>query len=230
MKKKIKVWEIEDNLRDARIANIENHVNWVIGFPTETPADWCHSLHVLYNTRNWVTVISPGMTCGDAPLSDMNKNWKDYNIAWKENPWDNKFEQLAELSLDSNVYYHRYDSMKPRHCYKIKAVQNPDSKIVSYSNVACDEIEAKVNIPNSFTPNGDGLNDYFLVKTHGCTIIKMQIFNRWGEKLFETDQPDIGWNGTFKNKLCPLGLYYYQVFVKIDRKRKLFNGTVLLYK
>ena len=107
MKKKIKVWEIEDNLRDARTAGIENHINWVVGFPTEGPAEWCHSLHVLYNIRNWATVISPGMTCGDAPLSDMNTNWKNYKIQWNETPWDNKFMSNWYTENYENTILHR---------------------------------------------------------------------------------------------------------------------------
>jgi anaerobic magnesium-protoporphyrin IX monomethyl ester cyclase len=131
MKKKIKVWEIENNLRDARIANIENHVNWVIGFPTETTADWCHSLHVLYNTRNWVTVISPGMTCGDAPLSDMNKNWKDYNIAWNEKPWDNKFMSNWYTIGYENTVLHRSIRLKYANQWLSMCVNEAEGSVIN---------------------------------------------------------------------------------------------------
>jgi trimeric autotransporter adhesin len=64
-------------------------------------------------------------------------------------------------------------------------------------------------IPNSFTPNGDGLNDVLLV--YGYTIQSMQfmIFNQWGEKIFESNNQSIGWNGTYKGKPQPSGVYIY---------------------
>jgi len=91
MKKKVKVWEIEDNLEKGSAAGIKNHVNWVIGFPTENALDFTHSLQLLYNCRKWIFAISPGMTCGLAPGSDIEHNWKNYDLNWNEKPWDNQF-------------------------------------------------------------------------------------------------------------------------------------------
>ena len=48
-----------------------NHVNWIIGFPTETPLDFYHSLGLLYNCNEWIHNISPGVGCGIAPLTDL---------------------------------------------------------------------------------------------------------------------------------------------------------------
>jgi gliding motility-associated-like protein len=64
-------------------------------------------------------------------------------------------------------------------------------------------------IPNSFTPNGDGLND--MLKVYGYKIREMQmvIFNQWGEKLFETRDQSRGWDGTYKGKQQPSGVYMY---------------------
>ena len=64
-------------------------------------------------------------------------------------------------------------------------------------------------IPNSFTPNGDGLND--MLKVYGYKIREMQlmVFNQWGEKLFETRDQSRGWDGTFRGKQQPSGVYMY---------------------
>jgi len=59
----------------------------------------------------------------------------------------------------------------------------------------------------------------------------LQIFNRWGEKLFESDDLNKGWDGSFKNKVCQLGTYYYQIRGKgANGKSEVHNGTVQLLK
>jgi gliding motility-associated-like protein len=64
-------------------------------------------------------------------------------------------------------------------------------------------------IPNSFSPNGDGLND--VLKVYGYTIQEMQfmVFNQWGEKIFESRSQATGWDGTHRGKVQPSGVYIY---------------------
>ncbi len=66
-----------------------------------------------------------------------------------------------------------------------------------------------IYIPNAFTPNGDAVND--VLKVYGSIIkdIHLMIFNQWGEKLFESDSQDRGWDGTHKGKQQPSGVYMY---------------------
>jgi gliding motility-associated-like protein len=66
-----------------------------------------------------------------------------------------------------------------------------------------------VFIPNSFTPNGDGLNDMLKVYGYKIKELKMMVFNQWGEKLFESSDQSRGWDGTHKGKLQPSGVYMY---------------------
>lgn len=131
MQKKIDVWEIEANLRDCREADIESHVNWVIGFPTEGPQEWCHSLNVLYNCRNWITVISPGMTCGDAPLSDMNTNWQKYDMAWLEEPWDNKFLSNWFTKDYKSTIMHRFIRLKYANYFLWQCIKVADGTVIN---------------------------------------------------------------------------------------------------
>ena len=53
-----------------------------------------------------------------------------------------------------------------------------------------------VDVPNVFTPNGDGTNDFFVVDNHGMETLNMLIFNRWGEKVFEWNTTQTAWDGT----------------------------------
>ena len=71
--------------------------------------------------------------------------------------------------------------------------------------------EVRYFLPNAFTPNGDSNNDLFLGKGYmvGATNFSMMVWNRWGELIFETDNPDVGWNGR-KNNMgaeSPPGVY-----------------------
>jgi gliding motility-associated-like protein len=87
--------------------------------------------------------------------------------------------------------------------------------------------------PNAFTPNGDGLNDEFMVKGTGLSSegFKMIIYNRWGELVFESNDINIGWNGFIKNnqKVSPNGIYTWIVSAKDEMGRKYdFKGNVMI--
>ncbi len=66
-------------------------------------------------------------------------------------------------------------------------------------------------VPNTFTPNGDGVNDFFSVIVYRpCVTYKLSIFNRWGQKIFETDDAAQNpWDGTFLGERCQQDLYVY---------------------
>jgi gliding motility-associated-like protein len=73
-----------------------------------------------------------------------------------------------------------------------------------------------VRAPNAFTPDGDGLNDEFTPNTPGAKDIKFMIFNRWGEKVYETQQLGEGWNGKYKGEQCRPGTYVYYIKTTYD--------------
>src|SRR5690606_1978873 len=66
-------------------------------------------------------------------------------------------------------------------------------------------------IPNAFSPNGDGNNEVFYVYGKGVRQMHLKIFNRWGELVFETDNLNNGWDGTYKGELQTAGVYVYHV-------------------
>ena len=75
----------------------------------------------------------------------------------------------------------------------------------------CVKPDATIFAPNGFTPNGDGRNDAFTVAGIGLTDFQMMIFNRWGEKLFETHDIDQGWDGTYNGELVENDVYTYLI-------------------
>ena len=118
MRKKIGIWEIEQNLRDTYITNkIFTHVNWLIGFPTEEPIDCYQSNMLIYNVRKYIHQISPGMGCGPTALSDLQERYELYGIAWKEKMWDNQFLGNWYTHDYKNTYLHRFIRIKVFHIW-----------------------------------------------------------------------------------------------------------------
>lgn len=76
-----------------------------------------------------------------------------------------------------------------------------------------------VFVPNTFTPNGDGINDRFQVLGHDITHFRLTIFNRWGEEIFTTNSIADSWNGAYNGQDSPIGTYVW----RIDYRP--FNGT-----
>ena len=93
-------------------------------------------------------------------------------------------------------------------------------------------------IPNAFSPNGDGVNDLFYIfaGANVSSIKKFQIFDRWGELVFEDfdflpNDPTHGWNGVFKNKIMNPAVFVYKVEVEyVDGAVEVFYGDVTLLR
>lgn len=66
-------------------------------------------------------------------------------------------------------------------------------------------------IPTAFTPNGDGVNDRFVIKSHGIAHYNIRIFNRWGQQVFASNSVSSHWDGRFGELLQPAGSYVYIV-------------------
>lgn len=82
----------------------------------------------------------------------------------------------------------------------------------------------EVILPNAFTPNGDGLNDFIGLRARGIEDLEQfAIFNRWGQKVFETNDINDQWDGTFKGKPQELGVYVFYV-----QARKFLGGEFFL--
>ena len=95
-----------------------------------------------------------------------------------------------------------------------------------------------IYIPNTFSPNSDGVNDFFIAYGNVATVrIKtMKIFDRWGSLLYEGQNlplggDRIGWNGTFNSKDLSAGVYVYMFLIEfIDGEDVLFKGDVTLMR
>lgn len=115
--------------------------------------------------------------------------------------------------------------------YIATAYNSPYCKKQDTILVRVDFICGDFFVPNAFSPNDDGLNDF--VKVHGFCIstFNMQIFNRWGEKVFETTSKEDGWDGKFRGKPMDTGVFIYKVDgITIDGKSFTMKGNITLIR
>jgi gliding motility-associated-like protein len=84
-----------------------------------------------------------------------------------------------------------------------------DSIKLRYTNV---EPCCQFSYPNAFTPNGDGKNDEFRALVIGnMKFYELSIYDRWGKRLFWNNNPNTGWDGTFRGRPCNADVYFYRV-------------------
>lgn len=85
-----------------------------------------------------------------------------------------------------------------------------------------------IDIPNVFTPNADGVNDFYFITSKGLTDYSLIILNRWGELVFETEDPNQAWDGKFKGNECTEGVYFYRLNAKQQGNKIVKHGHVTL--
>ncbi|MFN9108458.1 MAG: PKD domain-containing protein, partial [Bacteroidota bacterium] len=102
-------------------------------------------------------------------------------------------------------------------------------------DTTCQTVEADIailqDVPTAFTPNGDGVNDIFLVRGFGISKMTLRIFNRQGLLLFESRSQNIGWDGTFKGVPQPMDAYAWTLELEYFTGEKLRRkGDVTLIR
>jgi gliding motility-associated-like protein len=157
---------------------------------------WCDSL---YNELIWT---NPNNYCAD----DVVK-YRIYYSPTLDNP-----PGLIDstLSATDTVYFH-FPPSSLAGCYRVAAVDSFNNQS-NFSELVCVDNCIDYELPNVFTPNGDGINDYWKPAPYSFVErIDMKVYNRWGALVFQTEDPDINWDGRFKNtnRLVTPGVYYY---------------------
>lgn len=111
---------------------------------------------------------------------------------------------------------------QPMFCYRIKAMSNAARcGTESWSNENCVEFTPLLHTANAFSPNGDGVNDFFIVSHYFINDYYLTIFDRWGNLIFESFDKGHHWTGSNNGQACPEGVYIYTV------KGTGYNGQVI---
>jgi len=176
-------------------------------------------------TFNWT---EPDSACG----ADV-----DFYQIWRADNRTSDFNVIAQV--DSGVNFYNVPGLSSiADCYGITAVDTNgnESQMVTYCFENCPE----VSIGNVFSPNGDGVNDYFApLLDRNVRISVVQIFDRWGGLVYQaTNLPDPQriWDGrTTKGNPAPEGVYFYVIWYEEDRLpgyvlRQPLSGNVSLFR
>lgn len=92
--------------------------------------------------------------------------------------------------------------------------------------------EIHLGVPNAFTPNDDGLNDMLYIEgREGIASLEFKVFNRWGELVFESNDPQVGWDGIYKGKEQEMEVYVYYLNATLLSTRTIeMKGNISLIR
>jgi gliding motility-associated-like protein len=138
------------------------------------------------------------------------------------------FDQYLWNNITSNNFYY---SVKQAGTYTVKVSNLCGNKTAAVNvNALCDP---ELYIPTAFTPNSDRINDLFRIPpSSGYQLTSMQVFNRWGQLIFDGKENSPGWDGNFKRNPQPAGLYPYRMEIMAIRsgKKMIKTGTIQLIR
>ena len=172
-------------------------------------------------------------------------NWNAYDY-WEEGidhyqlqrlQADGTFITIANLKNTDTTYTDQNIPLNctPQYTYRVLAFRNqPDTgswHVESVSNHAKVQPVSTLFIPNAFTPNDNGLNETFGPIGTFITDYHFMIYNRWGEKIFETQECMKAWDAVYNEQKVPEGVYLYILYAKgIDGKFYNLKGDVTLLR
>ena len=131
-----------------------------------------------------------------------------------------------------------YNIENPKHSFKDTGVFTVTLRA---SNInGCDSTITKslrvldifrIFIPGAFSPNADDINTVWYPRFTSTLTLEVTIYNRWGEKIFFSNDNTGKWDGTYNGNPCPEGIYYYHMKVRENRKKwHYYNGTITLLR
>ncbi len=150
--------------------------------------------------------------------------------------WQNGVKYYQTIYSDNNyqIINNRSDTFfldesflidgKTKKCYKVIAYEANGNNSQSESNEICVPYETIIWIPSALTINGDGLNESLKISTFGVKSFTLNIFNRWGEKIFTTTSLDEEW------KPEQQGIYMYLVSIVAENQNFVTTGSITVLK
>lgn len=155
--------------------------------------------------------------------------------------------EVMDLSVGATAWYWDFGDLTPEETDQNPTHLYPDTgtfiiTLIAESQYGCyDTTEGTVTVrpaflmyvPNAFTPDGDGINDTFKPEGFGFRKFEMRVYSRWGHELFVTDDPAVGWDGTYPNsdEPCKQDMYVYRIIVQENFEYLgTYDGKVMLIR
>ncbi|MBK7764256.1 MAG: PKD domain-containing protein [Bacteroidetes bacterium] len=188
------------------------------------------------STCNKIDSVKQTIVIFPAPVADFN---------WAPNPpQPNVPNTFTNLSTGATSYLWNFgDGITSTNKDEIHIYQKDgfyDVCLTAMNEYGCIDTTCKrvrgmvvplVDVPSGFSPNGDGNNDFVYVKGYGIETMTFRIFNRWGEKVFESTQQSVGWDGRYKGEMQEMEVYGYTLSVAFfDGTTDFKSGNITLLK
>lgn len=187
----------------------------------------CTDASQLVNTLTW---DNPADRCEDSD------DVAGYNVYFA--PFEGaEFRLIASIDDPRTTTYDHQPEFGLAGCYHVTAFDNLNNES-EFSNEFCVDNCPNYELPNAFTPNGDNQNDLFTPFPF-CFIesVEFKVYNRWGQLVFETEDPNLNWDGTnLQGEDLAQGTYFYQcrVFEQrvtgIEQQPELLRGYIELIR
>lgn len=202
----------------------------------------------LYDTASDSIVmiwVDPAMTdihlpadttfCKDLSVTlDVRVPFASTRYSWEDGPMPDP-EEESEEEQDSIVFTSPVKVIKEEGTYNVLLLDSMGCRNRQEISVTIDDCKPSIEIPNVFTPNGDGVNDVLRFKQlEKCTDVQVEIVDRWGQPVLKQKVPTADafeWNGTMNNKgrRLPDGPYFYMVSYKnLYGKSKVQSGSITI--
>lgn len=179
--------------------------------------------------------IADAVTAWPKPVADFRTDTLRYHMRFPK-------PRITELSQGATIWHWdfgdgtEYEEQVPAHVYEEHGTYDIIQTV--FNDFGCSDtfgIRIVVDpnltffIPNSFTPNSDGLNDGFFGTGEGIQEYEMWIYNRWGQLIFYSKNKDRHWEGKFNGNDVQIGVYSYKFIIKdITNRTKVYSGEVTL--
>jgi gliding motility-associated-like protein len=195
---------------------IENYSQIICDSPIDRTAPCPPTLTINGNcefTENELIWNNPNNSCADDVVS--------YNLYYTPVEGE-EMELIATFSSSTDTSFFHSNGSSLAGCYAITALDSIQYNNESESsNIVCFDNCPEYSLPNVFSPNADGNNDLFhaILPYKYVESIEIEIYNRWGQVVYTTTNPDVNWDGKHKDSSTPVpdGVYYYLCTVNTIR-------------
>ena len=184
---------------------IINYTQELCAVPIDTIPSCPPDLAVINNCdslRNELIWTNPNNSCADDVIG--------YNIYYARSA-NHSMELLTTKNNAKDTTFIHYTETTLAACYIVSSIDSFNNESAK-TNIVCADNCEYYRLPNTFTPDGNGINDIFKPFAYQFVEkVDVKIYSRWGALVYKTDDPDINWDGKnmYTNKLVPNGVYYY---------------------
>ncbi|MBL0358064.1 MAG: gliding motility-associated C-terminal domain-containing protein [Chitinophagaceae bacterium] len=141
---------------------------------------------------------------------------------------NNNAAQDPQATIISSSWIYLLATSSPGNCTALDSVF---VRMIPDTIKPCSGGDTYIRVPNAFTPDGNTVNDVFKIHSNNIRLGRLQVYNRWGEMVFETANIAAGWDGSYKGKITPGNYVYWISYYECDRTvQKILKGSVILIR